>query len=132
MAFKIHYVDDGHVPSIEYLPAEGLKPAVGMALVLAGGKLVAAKAAVKPTYISMCEKDAACAAGEVIPVIRVVPGTVYETEFSAAATSIKLGDKVTLHATDGMSVTATTTDGVAEVVGMDGTAVGAAVRVRFA
>ena len=56
---------------------------------------------------------------------------VFETTFSAAATSVKLGNKVTLHASDGMSVTATTTDGVAEVVYMDGTASGSMCRVRF-
>ena len=43
---------------------------------------------------------------------------------------LKLGDKVTLH-TDGLQVTATTASGVAEVVGMDGTAAGDRVRVRF-
>ena len=43
---------------------------------------------------------------------------------------MKLGDKVTLH-TDGLQVTATTASGVAEVVGMDGTAAGDRVRVRF-
>ena len=31
-------------------------------------------------------------------------------------TSLKLGNKVTLHASNGMQVTATTTDGVAEIV----------------
>ena len=45
-------------------------------------------------------------------------------------TSVKLGDKVTIY-TDGLQVTATTTSGVAEVVGMDGTAAGSTVLVRF-
>ena len=54
----------------------------------------------------------------------------FETTFQAAATGVNLGDKVTLH-TDGLQVTATKTSGVAEVVGMDGTAVGDKVRVRF-
>mgnify|MGYP001537613265 FL=1 len=55
---------------------------------------------------------------------------IFETTFSAAATSIKVGDKVTIH-TDGLQVNATTTGGVAEVVWMEGTASGAKVRVRF-
>ena len=49
---------------------------------------------------------------------------------SAAATAVTLGQKVTIN-TDGLSVTATTTSGVAEVVYMDGTASGSMCRVRF-
>ena len=130
MAFYIHSVDDGRVPAIEYLPCGAITPKVGMALVQTGGNLAIASGAAKPAYISMCERETACAAGEVIPVIRVQPDVIFETTFSAAATAIILGNKVTLH-TDGLQVTATTTDGVAEVVGMDGTAAGSPVRVRF-
>lgn len=130
MAFYIHSVDDGRVPAIEYLPCGAITPKVGMALVQTGGNLAIASGAAKPAYISMCERETACAAGDVIPVIRVQPDVIFETTFSAAATAIKLGNKVTLH-TDGLQVTATTTDGVAEVVGMDGTAAGSPVRVRF-
>ena len=78
----------------------------------------------------MCEKDSECTAGDIIPVIRVGKDMILETTFAAAATSIKLGDKVTLH-TDGLQVTAETTNGVAEVVYMDGTARGSMCRVRF-
>lgn len=130
MAFKIHSTDNGHVPCIEYLPAGAITPKVGMALIQSGGNLAAATGANAPTYISMCERESACTAGDLIPVIRVDKGTIYETSFAAAATSIKLGAKVTLH-TDGMQVTATTTSGVAEVVYMDGTASGSMCRVRF-
>ena len=117
MAFKIYSTDDNRVPGIEYLPASAITPKVGMALT-------------QPTYISMCEKDSECTAGDIIPVIRVGKDMILETTFAAAATSIKLGDKVTLH-TDGLQVTATTTNGVAEVVYMDGTASGSMCRVRF-
>lgn len=131
MAFKIHKIDDGRIPGIEYLPCGAITPKVGMALVQSTGNLAIATGTTAPTYISMCEKDSACTAGDIIPVIRVSKDMVFETTFSAAATSIKLGSKVTLHASDGMSVTATTTDGVAEVVYMDGTASGSMCRVRF-
>lgn len=130
MAFKIHSTDNGHVPCIEYLPAGAITPKVGMALIQSGGNLAVATGANAPTYISMCERESACTAGDLIPVIRVDKGTIYETSFAAAATSIKLGAKVTLH-TDGMQVTATTASGVAEVVYMDGTASGSMCRVRF-
>lgn len=130
MAFKIHSTDNGHVPCIEYLPAGAITPKVGMALIQSGGNLAVATGANAPTYISMCERESACTAGDLIPVIRVDKGTIYETSFAAAATSIKLGAKVTLH-TDGMQVTATTASGVAEVVYMDGAASGSMCRVRF-
>mgnify|MGYP004661976173 FL=1 len=130
MSFKIHSMDGGRVPGIEYLPAGAITPKVGMALVQTNGQLALATGANAPTYISMCEKDRACTAGEIIPVIRVGKDMILETTFAAAATSVKLGSKVTLH-TDGLQVTATTTSGVAEVVYMDGTASGSMCRVRF-
>ena len=130
MAFEI-YSNENKVPGIEWLPCSAITPKIGMALTQTSGNLAIATGTVKPTYISMCEKDSACTAGDIIPVIRVLPGTIFETTFSAAATSIKLGDKVTLHASNGLQVTATTTEGVAEVVYMDGTASGSMCRVRF-
>ncbi|MBD5169330.1 MAG: hypothetical protein HDT20_04305 [Oscillibacter sp.] len=117
----------------EYLPAGAITPKVGMALVQTGGNLAIAKGTDKPTYISMVEKDAAVEAGTIIPVIRVDADTIYETTNSAAFASVKLGDKVTLHASDGLQVTATT-GGAAEVVGFDDAAkdgAGGTVQVRF-
>lgn len=130
MAFKIYSTDDNRVPGIEYLPASAITPKVGMALTQTNGRLELPTDTTAPTYISMCEKDSECTAGDIIPVIRVGKDMILETTFADAATSIKLGDKVTLHA-DGLQVTATTTDGVAEVVYMDGTASGSMCRVRF-
>lgn len=130
MAFQIFSTDDNHVPGIEYLPAGVITPKVGMALTQKDGKLAAATGATAPTYLSMCQKENACEAGEIIPVIRVGKQMILETTFSAAATAVKLGDKVTL-AADGLQVTATTIDGVAEVIYMDGTDAGSKCRVRF-
>ena len=130
MAFLIQKVDGGRVPGIEYLPCGAITPKVGMALVQTSGNLAIASGTTAPTYGSMVEKETACTEGDIIPVMRVLPDMVFETTFQAAADSIKLGDKVTLH-TDGMQVTATTAGGVAEVVGMDGAAAGDAVQVRF-
>lgn len=129
--FRIHSVDEGHVPGTEYLPCGDITPKVGMALVQAGGNLGIATGTSAPTYISMCERESACKAGEMIPVIRVSKGMILETNFSAAPTGVKLGDKVTLHASSGMEVTATTTNGIAEVVYIDGTTAGSMCRVRF-
>lgn len=129
--FMIHTTDDGRIPGIEYLPASAITPKVGMALVMTGGNLAIAAGANKPAYICMAERDVACEAGDIIPVIRVQADMIFETEFSAAASAVKAGDKVTLSA-DGLMVTATTEGGVAEVIEMQGTAAGNKVRVRFA
>lgn len=130
MAFKLYKTDVNKVPPIEYLPAGAITPKMGMALTMSGGNLAIASGTTVPSYVSMVECESALTAGTVIPVIRVLPDMIWETAAQAALTSIKLGDKVTLH-TDGMQVTATNTNGVAEVVDMDGTNVGSRVLVRF-
>ena len=130
MAFKLYKTDVNKVPPIEYMPAGAITPKMGMALTMSGGNLAIASGTTVPSYVSMVECESALTAGTVIPVIRVMPDMIWETAAQAALTSIKLGDKVTLH-TDGMQVTATKTNGVAEVVDMDGTNVGSRVLVRF-
>lgn len=130
MGFLIHSVDDNRVLGLEYLPCSAITPKVGMALVQTSGNLVLASGTTAPAYISMCERDTACTAGELIPVVRVQKDIIFGVPAQAAMTSVKLGDKVTIY-TDGLQVTATTTSGVAEVVGMDGTAAGSTVLVRF-
>lgn len=130
MGFMIHSVDDNRVLGLEYLPCSAITPKVGMALVQTSGNLALASGTTAPTYISMCERETACTAGELIPVVRVQKDIIFGVPAQAAMTSVKLGDKVTIY-TDGMKVTATTTSGVAEVVGMDGTAAGSTVLVRF-
>lgn len=130
MGFLIHSVDDNRVLGLEYLPCSAITPKVGMALIQTTGNLALASGTTAPTYISMCERDTACTAGELIPVVRVQKDIIFGVPAQAAMTSVKLGDKVTIY-TDGLQVTATTTSGVAEVVGMDGTAAGSTVLVRF-
>lgn len=130
MAFKIHTTDDGRSLPMEYMAASAITPKAGLALVLREGRLEVCGAKARPQYICMTERKEACPEGEVIPVIRVQPDIVFETAFSAEAAAVKVGDKLTLH-TDGLSVTAATASGVAEVVSMDGTAAGDTVRVRF-
>lgn len=131
MGFITHSVDNGHVPTLEYLPCDAIQPKIGLAMTLSGGKLVTAAGTTKPTYICMTERDDAVTSGDEIACFRILPEMVFETTFSVAATSIKLGNKVTISGT-GEQVTATTTDGVAEIVEMDGTAAGAKCRVRLA
>lgn len=123
--------EDGALAPYEYLPCGAITPKLGMALTQTNGNLAIATGTTVPTYISMIECGAAVSAGTLIPVIRVDKGTIYETTLSAAGTSLKLGSKVTLHASNGLQVTATTDSGVAEIVQMLGTTSGSKVRVRF-
>ncbi len=132
MAFMLYSTDDGRIPSLEYLPCSAITPKVGMALTQSSGNLAIATGTTKPTYISMVEKASACTAGDIIPVFRIDPDMIFETTFSASASSVDLGDKVTLHASSGMQVTATETSGVAEVVYKEGSSSGDMCRVRFA
>ena len=128
--FLIHSIDDGRNAPLEQLPAGAITPKVGLALTQTDGLLAVASGTTKPSYICMAQRAAAVASGTVIPVIRVGSDMIFETVFSASASSIKLGNKVTI-ASDGLRVTATTSSGVAEVVDMDGSASGSTVRVRF-
>jgi hypothetical protein len=132
--FVPHKNAAGNVIPWEYLPCGAITPKIGMALIQSSGNLAIATGSADPAYISMIEKDSACTAGDIIPVIRVDHDTIYETSNSASFASIKKGDKVTLHASSGLQVTATKTDGVAEVVGFDDVAAagaGGKVYVRF-
>lgn len=112
----------------EYMEASAMADCqVGVALTVSEGKLVPATGSTKPTYISMYGK--ATEEGQVIPVIRVSPEMKFVTRFSADASAVKVGDKVTLDDT-GRYATATTANGVLEIVSMDGTAAEDSVVVR--
>ena len=130
--FLPHKTAAGNVIPWETLPADTITPKAGMALIQAGGNLTIAAGSNAPAYISMCDRDSACIAGDRIPVIRVDHDTIYETTNSAAFSSVKRGDKVAL-SSDGLQVTATS-GGVAEVVDFDAAAeegAGGKVYVRF-
>ena len=128
--FTVYSTDDGRNLPVEYLPAGAITPKLGMALIQSSGNLAVCTGANAPAYISMIEKEEACAAGDIIPVVRVGKDVIWKTQSSAAMTSVKIGTKVTIDTT-GMKVTATTTDGVAEVVYIEDTAAGGTVHVRF-
>lgn len=122
--------DSMHTHPIELLPCSAIQPDVGMAMVMSGGQLVKATGTTKPTYLSVTRKEKACTAGDLIQVIRIDPGAKFMTTFSADAAAIKIGDKVTI-GSDGMTVTATTQSGVAEVVQMMGNVSGSECIVRI-
>ena len=121
MAF-LPYKFDGSVrpQSIQYLPAAAITPKVGMALKYTTGQVDKCTGTTKPEYIALVEKSAALTAGDVIPCLRIHPDMIFAVPAQADASAVKDGSKVTIH-TDGLQVTATTTSGVAEIVGREGT-----------
>lgn len=111
MAFKLHNMRSMAENPIEYYQTTDNEAiALGEALVLTSGYLTKCGATATPEFIAL----KATADLATIPVIRVQEDDVFETTFSTTATSIVVGDAVTLH-TDGLQVTATTSSGVFEV-----------------
>ena len=131
--FKLLKIENAreNVPSPVFLDVTASEAVeMGEALVLSGGTLTKCGATVAPTHIAMAAL-AADAAKRTIPVARVASNQIYEVPVSAAPTSLKVGDKVTLH-TDGLQVTATTTSGVVTVENLNGaTAAGDKIVVRI-
>lgn len=84
-----------------------------------------------PEYVCSADYVAPASNAKDIPVIEINPGQIYRVPLQAAGTSLVVGQKVTIH-TDGLQVTATTADGVAEIVRIDGTAVGSTILVKLA
>lgn len=128
--FLVHSIEGGNLQPWELVPASAITPKVGLALALSSGQLVVATGTTKPEYICMSEKAAAVSAGTLIPVIRANEEIIFQTTNQASFADIAIGNKVTLHS-DGLQVTATTASGVAEVVGIGGTAAGSEILVRF-
>ena len=126
MSFKIHTIDDGRVPPIEYIDADsGLTPDIGTLLYVdsATGKAKLATGTQKPTHICNTVNK-----GDTVAAVRVASDIIFETTASEDMTDIKVGAKVT---TTGTQVTSTTENGVAEIVALDGTEADAKVYVRF-
>lgn len=101
----------------------------GEALVISGGKLTKCGATVKPTHIALKSYSAGSADTSDIPAYRITPDMQFDVPVSAAPTTLKVGEKVTLDA-DALRITATTDSGVATIVDLLGaTAIGDKIRV---
>lgn len=128
--FALSKMKVGLTPPIEYKAATADESyTVGEALKVASGAVTKCTGATKPAYVCV---GPANAAGEV-PCVEVQDYMEFETTLGVAPTesaTVAVGNKVTIH-TDGASVTATTTSGVAEVLAIDGQTVGSRVVVRF-
>lgn len=127
--FRLAKTDIQSTPPLEYLPTtESTEYHVGDALVITSGKAALCGATATPVYISAGKITGAT--GVTIPAYRIAKTMVFEAPLTAAGTSLGIGDKVTI-GTDSNAVTATTTSGVAEIVGINGTSIGDTVLVRF-
>lgn len=130
MGFVPSVLNQGHAQGWEYLPAKAETFGVGEALKWDSGKLTKCSGTTKPEYISMTEQTVSVAGTE-IAVIRVEPDALYDVPAQASVADVALGTKVTIY-TDGMQITATTSSGVAEIVGKQGTgAAGDIITVKF-
>ena len=117
---KLHKYDITSATPLELIPNAASAFLIGQA---------ACAATDKPIFI--CMKNSAADDLEPLPVVRVNPHMELAAELSAAGTSLKAGDAVTL-AADGVRVTATTTKGVFTITGFeDGNAVGDTVYGRI-
>lgn len=121
MAFEL-YTHDGFTGTSmnnDYLMADGEGVVAGEALTLTSGRLTKCAATAVPGFISNC--TIALAATSVVPVqaIKVNTEQVWKVKSMATVAASVVGSKVTLH-TDGISVTATTSSGVMEVLSTDG------------
>lgn len=116
--FKVKDRQNGCVEPFEFLPAkDGETYALGEALTYTD-KVTKCAATAKPTHICMGPGD-----GKVVPVMPVLATTRFEVPYDAKPTA---GTAVTL-GTAGLTVTATTTNGVFTVTDVDegtGTACG--------
>lgn len=118
----------GNAPEIIQVPANnGTTYTIGQALFLSSGKASACTGTNVPVYI--CAENKTAVTGDKISCYRVEKNQEYAT-VSSADGSLVVGTKVTTNA-DGTKVTATTTNGVAEVVEAFGTTSGSKVYVRF-
>lgn len=101
---------------------------MGEALVITGGKATKGGASVKPTH--MCARDQAPDSAEYVLVYPISGTMVFETTFAADPAALSVGAKVTL-STDGLGITATTTNGVCEIVDVREKVTGGHVLVKF-
>lgn len=124
--------DSGAMPHWEYLPAAAGTYAAGQMLtVSASGQVDNLSAASTTTPPYLCMADVTAVAGQVIPVIRVEGGFIFETTLKAAASGAVIGTKLQVEA-DGLTASKHGTgSGTFEVVYLEGTAAGNVVRGRF-
>ncbi len=124
--FKLQRKGSAATEALEYIIGTASEAiTVGELLKLSSGKLTKASGTDVPEFVAEGSGN-----GTIIPVKRIYEDEVYQAPLSAAGTSLNIGDKVTI-GSDGKTLTATTTDGVALITEILGTASGDKVNVMF-
>lgn len=124
--FKLQRKGSAATEAIEYIIGTANEAiTVGELLKLSSGKLTKASGTDVPEFVAE-----GSGTGVIIPVKRIYEDEVYQAPLSAAGTSLNIGDKVTV-GSDGLTLTATTTSGVALITEILGTASGDKVNVMF-
>lgn len=127
--FSLFKSNEGTVPVIKELPVAAATYKIGDALSIVNGLLTKATGSTKPTHISA--GIGTKASNDLLAVNPIFEGYEFETTFAESGTSLKVGAKVTIH-TDAAQVTAATSDGIAEIVTIEGGgASGSKVVVKF-
>ncbi len=129
--FLPHTYDTAESQPWEYIPAgAAMTVEVGQLLTVSNGKLAAISSAKtnNPEYCCMARKT--FKQDELVPVLRVHHGIVFQTTLSAAASGAKVGSKLEISA-GGLEADATAA-GTFELTYVDGTAKGDKVYGRFA
>jgi hypothetical protein len=129
MAFLPVKSMDGASDPFEYgLMTNSEAVTLGEALKFTSGRLTKSGATDTPEAIAM--KTASAGTDVEIPFIRLDDQREFETTSTATVASTLVGNKVTLH-TDGLTVTATTTNGVFLISATDGATTNSRVRGYF-
>ena len=131
MAFEFLRAENNAAPIEKELPATASQAyAHGEAVKFSSGALVKASGTDTPEFIYVGKDIASAVSGQVINVVPVLPEYEWETTFSADASAVNAGAKVTVDTT-GTQATATTTSGVFQLL-EDGKASGGKAVGRFA
>lgn len=128
--FKLKRINNTAVcaPAIKQIAATAGTYKIGEALVISSGKLAKATGTAMPEYICAQNKTASTTDANV-SVYPIEKNQEYETTLAESGTVV-LGSKVTIH-TDSAQITTTTSNGVAEVLAVAGSALGDVAVVRF-
>ena len=125
--FSFKRADKGNNPAIKEYPAAAGTYKVGDVAVLTNGYITKASGTTKPEYVLAFKGTVS--SGDIVAVNPIYADMEFDTTLSASG-ALKIGDKVTINS-DSDKVTATTTNGVATLVDITGTASGNAVTVKF-
>lgn len=129
--FSLVKKNNATIPVVKEFPVAEATYGVGDACALnsSTGRMTKVTGTSAPTHI--CASKGSASADDVLAFIPVYEDCEYITTFSADASAVKVGSKVTIH-TDSAQVTATTANGVATIVEKLGSgAEGTQVVVKF-